>query len=212
VNLCYKTSAFTRAPQITCRRAPAPCIFFLCLQIPLLFSVGFFPARLLAQSKAPSEYELKAAFLFNFAKFIEWPPGAFLDPKSPMILCTFNDDAFGVVLDEIVRAKTINGRAIVVRQMKKAEALTACQVVFVGAAENKRLSELLEGLKGSTTLFVSDIPGSAERGGGIEFYLEDNKMRFSINVDAVQRAHLAISSKLLTLAKIVHDQVQGVRS
>jgi hypothetical protein len=81
--------------------------------------------------------------------------------------------------------------------------------VFVGAAENKRLSELLEGLKGSTTLFVSDIPGSAEKGGGIEFYLEDNKMRFSINVDAVQRAHLAISSKLLTLARIVHDQVQG---
>jgi hypothetical protein len=167
--------------------------------------VGFFPARLLAQSKAPTEYELKAAFLFNFAKFIEWPPGVFLDSKSPMILCTFDDDAFGLVLDEIVRAKTINGRAIVVRQMKKAEALRACQVVFVGAAEN----ELLEGLKGSTTLFVSDIPGSAEKGGGIEFYLEDNKMRFSINVDAVQRAHLAISSKLLTLARIVHDQVQG---
>jgi YfiR/HmsC-like len=167
---------------------------------------------LLAQSKAPSEYELKAAFLFNFAKFIEWPPGAFLDPKSPMILCTFNDDAFGVVLDEVVRAKAINGREIVVRQMKKAEALTACQVVFVGTAENKRLPELLEALKDSTTLFVSDIPGSAARGGGIEFYLEDNKMRFSINVDAVQRAHLAISSKLLTLARIVHDQVHGERS
>jgi YfiR/HmsC-like len=212
VNLCYKTSAFVRTARTTRGRASAPCLFFLCLQIPFLFSLAVFPARLLAQSKAPSEYELKAAFLFNFAKFIEWPPGAFLDPKSPMILCTFHDDAFGVVLDEIVRAKAINGREIVVRQMKKAEALTACQVVFVGTAENKRLPELLEGLRGSTTLFVSDIPGSAERGGGIEFYLEDNKMRFSINVDAVQRAHLSISSKLLTLARIVHDQVHGERS
>jgi YfiR/HmsC-like len=212
VNLCYKTSAFTRTPRTVRRRASAPCISFLHLQIPLLLSVVLFPARLLAQSKAPSEYELKAAFLFNFAKFVDWPPAAFPDPKSPMILCTFDDDAFGVVLDEVVRAKAINGRELVVRRMKKVEALTACQVVFVGTAETKRLPELLEALKGSPTLLVSDIPGSAERGGGIGFYLEDSKMRFSINVDAIQRAHLTVSSKLLTLAKIVHDQIRGERS
>ena len=148
--------------------------------------------------------------MFNFAKFIEWPPEAFPEAGSPVILCAFDDDAFGVALDDVVRSKTINGRELVVRRVKRAEALTACQVVFVGTAENKRLLELLQALKGSTTLFVSDIPGSAERGGGIEFYLQDSKMRFSINVDAVQRAHLAISSKLLTLAKIVRDH--GERS
>ena len=187
------------------RRISKPGLLLLFLQM-ILFSSAFnFPRVLPAQLRPSSEYELKAAFLFNFAKFIEWPPEAFPDPKSPMILCTFDDDAFGVVLDEVVRAKAIDGRELVVRRMKKVEALTACHVVFVGTTENKRLPELLEALKGSTTLFVSDIPGSAERGGGVELYLEDNKMRFSINVDAVQRAHLAISSKLLALAKIVHD-------
>jgi hypothetical protein len=181
----------------------------LFLQVVLFSAAYVFPTTLPAQSKSPSEYELKAAFLFNFAKFIEWPPEAFPDPKGPMILCVFDDDAFGVVLEGVVRVKTINGRELVVRRMKKGEAFAACQVAFIGTAENKKLPELLDALKGSTTLIVSDIPGSAERGGGIEFYLEDSKVRFSINVDAVQRAHLAISSRLLTLAKIVHDQAHA---
>jgi hypothetical protein len=189
---------------------PAFRLFFF--QV-ILFSFAYaLPTVLSAQAKPPSEYELKAAFLFNFAKFIEWPPAAYPDPRSPIVLCTFDDDAFRAILAEVVRAKVINGRELVVRRMTKAEALSSCQVVFVGAAEGKRLPELLDALKGATTLLVSDIPGSAERGGGIEFFVEDSKMRFSINLDAVQRAHLAISSKLLSLAKIVHDQIHGERS
>jgi hypothetical protein len=84
--------------------------------------------------------------------------------------------------------------------------LKPCQLVFVNSAEDKLLSEILNSLKGTSALVVGESEGFAERGGEIQFFLEDNKLRFAINVDAIHRARLTVSSKLLALAKIVHDQ------
>jgi hypothetical protein len=159
-----------------------------------------------AQSNLPNEYQVKAAFLYNFAKFVEWPSDAFPDEKTPITLCIFAEDPFGGVLDEIVRGRAINNRPLAIRRTNALAGLKGCHLVFVGVREDKRLPEMLEGLKGSSALVVGESEGFAERGGAIQFYLDNNRVRFIANVDAVQRARLSVSSKLLALARIVHDQ------
>jgi hypothetical protein len=118
----------------------------------------------------------------------------------------FKHDPFGTALDEVIRGKTINNRAILARRINELPDLKPCQLVFVNSAEDKLLSEILNSLKGTSALVVGEGDGFAERGGGIQFFLEDNKLRFAINVDAVQRARLNVSSKLLALARIVHSR------
>lgn len=106
----------------------------------------------------------------------------------------------------IIPGENINNRELVARRINELPDLKACQLVFVSEREEKRLPEILNGLKGTSVLLVGEGEDFAERGGGIQFYLENNRMRFAVNVDAVQRARLTVSSKLLALARIVHDQ------
>jgi hypothetical protein len=160
--------------------------------------------RAFAQSM--NEYQVKAAYLYNFAKFIQWPPEAFANDQSPLFLCIVGADPFGQPLDGIAQGKMINGRALIVRRTTNLDDLKACQIVFSGSGDKKRLSDLLRRLKGSSALAVGESRDFTGMGGSIQFYLEDDRIRFSINVDALQRAHLTASSKLLALAKIVHDQ------
>jgi YfiR/HmsC-like len=158
-----------------------------------------------AQASPSVEYQVKAAFLLNFAKFVEWPSDTFQSEKAPIILCVFRHDPFGSTLDEIIRGKTINNREVSARRINELPDLKACQMVFVSNGEDKRLSEVLNSLRGASALVVGEGENFAEHGGGIQFFLEDNKLRFAVNVDAVQKARLSVSSKLLALARIVHD-------
>jgi hypothetical protein len=162
-------------------------------------------APLLSQDAPSVEYQLKAAFLFNFAKFVEWPQDAFQGEKAPITLCVFRHDPFGGALDEVIRGKAINNRDLLARRINELSELKTCQVVFVGDSAEKQLPEVLNSLKGASALLVGESEDFAERGGGIQFFLENNKLRFAINVDAIQRARLQASSKLLALARIVHD-------
>ena len=162
------------------------------------------PAR--GQANPSVEYQVKAAFLFNFAKFVEWPSDTFVSVNSPIILCVFGYDPLGSALDETIRGKAINNRAVVARRINELPDLKSCQLVFVSSVEYKHLSEVLKSLKGTSALVVGESDGFADCGGGIQIFLEDKKLRFAVNVDAIQRARLAVSSKLLALAKIVHDQ------
>jgi hypothetical protein len=159
-----------------------------------------------AQASPSVEYQVKAAFLLNFAKFIEWPPNVFQGEKSPITVCIFRYDPFGSALDDIIRGKNINNRELLARRINELPDLKACQLLFVSNTEDKHLSEILNSLKGASALVVGESEDFAERGGGVQFFLENNKLRFAVNVDAVQRAHLAVSSKVLALARIVHDQ------
>jgi hypothetical protein len=160
--------------------------------------------RVLAQSIG--EYQVKAAYLYNFAKFIQWPSEAFANDQSPLYLCIVDNDPFGQPLDGIAQGKMINGHALIIRRTTNLDDVKTCQIVFIGSSDKKRLSELLRRLKGSSALAVGESRDFTSMGGGIQFYLENDRIRFCINVDALQRAHLAASSKLLALAKIVHDQ------
>jgi hypothetical protein len=157
------------------------------------------------QGDSSVEYPVKAAFLYNFARFIEWPAEAFPNEKSPIALCVFRHDPFGSALDEVLRGKSINNRELQARRVNELPALKTCQVIFISGQEDKHLPEVLITVKGASALIVGESGEFAERGGTIQFYLEDNKLRFAVNLDAAQRARLQVSSRLLALAKIVRD-------
>jgi hypothetical protein len=159
------------------------------------------------QVSQPTEYQLKAAFLFNFAKFIDWPEKSFAGPQSAFTICVIGQDPFGGALDEYM-AKAIGGRPVQLAHYPSASAppqARRCQIAFVSASEKAHFHDVIEGLRGSAALLVGDADGFAASGGTIEFMLEDDHIRFSINPEAAQRADLKLSSKLLALAKIVHD-------
>jgi len=153
-----------------------------------------------------SEYLIKAGFIYNFAKFVEWPSAAFSQADSPIMIGVLGTDPFGNVLDRLVEDKKIGPRGFVVKRYKwgkDLKDLKECKILFVSASEKGHIDEIVQAVKGLPILTVGETPGFAERGGMIRFTLEDNRVRFEINVDAAHQADLNISSRLLTLAKII---------
>jgi hypothetical protein len=141
---------------------------------------------------------LKAAFLFNFAKFADWSS---VPPSGPIVLCVANDDKVGTALIDSVRGQTLEGRAIEVRRLKSDEPLPSCHVLFVPAADARETLTKIG--REPSVLTVSDAAGFAQSGGMIELFEEAGRMRFAINVRAAQRLGVRLSSRLLDLAKIV---------
>jgi hypothetical protein len=158
-------------------------------------------AGLFAQSAG--EYESKAAFLYKFASFVQWPE----DPAGPLCIGVLGRDPFGAALDEAVSGKSINGRAFTVQRSRKSQDLSACQIVFIAASERKQL-RLILGRLPPAVLTVGDMPEFCESGGIVGFDLLDRRVHLRINLEAAQRAHLQFSSKLLSLAKLVGDAGQ----
>ena len=153
--------------------------------------------------QALSEYQVKAAYLFNFLKFVEYPSESFADPLAPIVIGVVGDDPFGSALPQVVIGKTVQGRDLVIRMYRAGEDLRRANILFISASERKRLPMILSSLRGSSVLTVSDIAEFTEAGGMIQFLNEDDRVRFAINVDATSRAKLKMSSKLLSLAKTV---------
>jgi len=159
-------------------------------------------AGLPALPQAVDEYHVKALFLYNFAKFVDWTPAT---PTDTICVGILGDDPFGDVLDQTVAGKTVNGRSFVVRRLKRYEDAKVCQIVFVSGSEKKRLHAILNGLGSFGVLTVGEMEGFAAHGGVINFEIAGGKVRFEVNVDAAERAGLKLSSKLLSLATIVRD-------
>ncbi len=155
-----------------------------------------------AQETLP-EYQVKAAYLFNFLKFVEFPSESFDDPLAPFVIGVVGDDPFGNALPQVVIGKTVQGRDLVIHLYRTGEDLRGAHILFISASERKRLPMILSGLRGSSVLTVSDTEGFLEAGGMIQFLNENNRVRFAINADATSRANLKVSSKLMSLAKIV---------
>jgi len=153
-----------------------------------------------------SEYLIKAGFIYNFAKFVEWPSTSFPQSDAPIVIGILGTDPFGSVLDRIVADKKIGSRGFVVRRYKWSKDLKdlrECQILFVSSSEKAHTDEVLEFVKWLPILTIGETPGFAERGGVIRFTVEDNRVRFEVSVDAAHNANLNISSRLLTLAKII---------
>ncbi|HWR89288.1 MAG TPA: YfiR family protein [Dissulfurispiraceae bacterium] len=152
------------------------------------------------------EYRIKAAFLYNFAKFVEWPAGAFKDSRSPLVICILGRDPFGAALDEI-RDKTVGGRAIVLKHIKDAGEAENCHILFISESERESVAQhVARGVRNRAILSVGDTRGYAQKGVVINMIIVNSKVGFEINIDAAQRAGLMIHSQLLKLAKIIKEK------
>ena len=155
-----------------------------------------------AETPVADEYPVKAAFLFNFAKFVEWPNDTFKGPEDPIAICVLGQNPFGGALEDIVRNKTVSNRPFVVRDVPNAQQASKCQIVFIAASERKHSRSILEELKGRSILTVGEAEDFTANGGIIDFKLKDARVRIEIDAGAADRAKLRISSKLLSLAEI----------
>jgi hypothetical protein len=180
--------------------------------VPLLLVLLFNAPWVCAQDNSPSEYQLKAAFLFSFAKFVDWPPDSFASPQAPFSICILGADPFGQVIDDVLRDKTIGDHPVVVKRTNEPAEVRHCQIVFISSSESRRLPEILSSLQGASVLIVGDTDHFADSGGTIGLMLEQNHIRFAINTVAAESAGLKISSKLLALAKIVRGPAERVRN
>lgn len=157
-------------------------------------------ARAETQQGDATEYQVKAAYLYNFGKFVEWPSSATGRADRPFAICVLGDDPFGNALDSAVAGATIRGNNVVAKRISNADQIDGCRIVFISTSEIDRLPEVLAGLDKSSVLTVSDIPQFSQRGGMIQFVFDRNRVRFEINVTNAEDAGLSLSSELLKVA------------
>jgi hypothetical protein len=151
--------------------------------------------------QAVSEYKVKAAFLFNFAKFVEWPEQD--DDGDSVTIGVVGLDPFGESLDQVVRDKTVGTKHIAIRRFAGIDELEPCNILFISQSESSRLDAILKALDGTATLTVGEDEGFVLKGGIIRFFTQESKIRFEINLDAAEYEGLQLSSKLLQVARTV---------
>jgi hypothetical protein len=154
-----------------------------------------------AQETAPSEYQVKAAFLYKFTRFVEWPIEAFPSPSAPFVLGVIGDNPFGPELDRAVKGKDVNGHPFVVKEIKNVTDAKMCQMLFISSSERRRLPQILSALGTLPVLTVSETDRFLASGGIINLFMDENKVHFEISDATAKRAGLRISSKLLYLAR-----------
>jgi hypothetical protein len=154
-------------------------------------------------AQAVSQPSLKAAFLYNFAKFAEWPVDA--AAGGPLTLCVLADDASEDALVKLVNGASVNGRAVTVSRSAPKTKVRTCHLLYIAEPDADTIAGILEEVKGAPVLTVGDGDAFARRGGIVGLVIEDGRMRFAINPDAAQRSGVRLSSKLLSLAKLVRD-------
>lgn len=169
----------------------------LCVQFGLLLLLCG-PQAALAQPAHPSEYDVKAAYLFNFGRFTEWP--APIGSQETFSICIMGGNPFRDVLDGIVAGEHLNGQKVVVRHVSTVHEASECRILFVSASESYRYKLVLGSLSGAPVLTVSDLPDFTSNGGMIQFMAQGDRVRFQVNLSAAQKAHLTLSSQLLKVA------------
>ena len=165
-----------------------------------------------AQDTDSPEYLIKAGFIYNFASLVQWPSTSFSQADSPIVIAVLGEDHFGATLDHVLQAKKIDGHPFVIKRFKSLPELTKsvanpkeCQILYVSSSATPHLSEAIQVFRGLPILTIGEIPGFARSGGIINFVLENNRIRFEVNVQAAKDADLNISSRLLALARIVQS-------
>lgn len=162
-----------------------------------LVAIGLIPAQV------RDEYQVKAAFLLNFARFVEWPQDTFQSPSDPIETCLLGQDPFGHWLKDTVEGRSIDGRMLVLRRISRPADAGSCQIVFVSASESKRTWSALAETQKLGLLTIGDTPEAGQNGAVITFTWDDDRVRFEINTQAAVRAKIRLSSRLLSLAKSI---------
>lgn len=156
-------------------------------------------------AKGMSESQVKGAFLYNFAKFVEWPAQAFQDGNSPIVIGITGGKPYWEAVEQITKGKMVNGRRLVCKRAEDASGIKGCHIVLIAASEKRQTNEVLEKVKSSPVLTVGEAEGFMRSGGVIGFVVEDQKVGFEINAGAAKRKQLKMSSQLLKLAKTVRE-------
>jgi hypothetical protein len=177
-------------------------IFSACLTVASCLVWGVF-GEAHAGVQAAGEYQVKAVFVQNFARFVDWPTDTFTDARSPFAICVLGRDPFNDELELAIKGRTVNSRPFVVKRPVRIQEARSCQIVFVSASERKHFDAILGGLNFAGVLTVGDTDGFIQSGGIINFVLEDGRVRCEVNAEAAARANLKISSKLLGVSRIV---------
>ena len=168
-----------------------------------LLCAVMWPAGMRAQAPI-DEYRVKAAFIFHFVQLVEWPSEAMKSETAPLSVCVLGDDPFHGVLEESMDGKSVGARPVRVSHPRESRDVHGCHVLFIGESESKRISALLSEAKDAPVLTIGDSEDFVLQSGGmIGFCLENNRVRFDVNVVAASRARIKISSRLLLLAKVV---------
>ncbi len=170
--------------------------------------VGVACDRVIAQQPAVGiaidrEHQLKAAFLYNFSRYVRWPETAFADANSPFVIGIMNADALTADLNHIARTKKADGRTIVIRRLTAADQVATCHVVFIsGLQEPKQMSSLNQAVGDRAVLLVGDSPGFCAADGAISFFVENNNLRFEINLETAKRRQLSLNANLIKLGQV----------
>jgi hypothetical protein len=165
-------------------------------------------ASLHAQPSKPRDNEVKAAYLFNFGRFVTWTTPAPAAESDLFAVCVLGRDPFGAVLDTTLAGETINGLRVAAKRIVKPADAHGCRILFVGASEDRQLPAILQAIASAGVLTVSDMPDFLARGGMIQFVSQDNRIRFEVNLTAVEQANLVLSSELLKVASNVRRNIR----
>jgi hypothetical protein len=174
-------------------------------RLTIALAVSLAPALSVAAEPAAlgraDEYRVKAAILYSLAKFVNWPPEVFPEPATPLVICVLGTDPFGPVLDDVVRGHVVARRAVLVRRV--VDVTPGCHLLFLGESDPKRLAQVVDRLRNSSVLTVSEAEAFTEHGGMIGLGIADERVRFDVNADAIESARLRVSSQVLALATSV---------
>ncbi len=167
----------------------------------LLHSLIAAPAQAEPETK-PTQYEVEAAYLFDFGKFVAWPSAAQSD--APFLICVLGQDPFGPVLDRTVAGESLRGRPVQDKRITRPQDATGCSILYISSSESGRLSKILSTIQEAPVLTVSDIPDFVQQGGMVQFVLRDGRVRFEVNLAPTQSNGLSMSSELLKVSVEVH--------
>lgn len=168
-----------------------------------------FSAILAGQPPKPSEYQVKAAYIYNFGKFVRWQASAVANQGDSFTICVLGDDPFGSVLQSTLAGESIGGIPVTIMRVPRPQDATGCRILFLNAAEDIHLRNILAALGKASVLTVSDMPDFSKRGGMIQFVMEGDRVRFEINRASAENARLILDSELLKVATSVRGNGRG---
>ena len=178
----------------------------------LTLSLVVSPLHLIAQSSTTPEYRAKSRFLAHFPGFIEWPASVFPSPDAPFLICVYGDFSFGSSLAENTRALDVSGHRLSLVWVRKASELTLCQILFISGGDSRRSAKALDAVRGHSILTVGETPDFLAAGGAVTFSFAQEVLQFDINLEAVESAHLKMSSQMLAMARRVLTKTAGAKS
>jgi len=171
-----------------------------------IFALALLVGLAASAAPSPTEYQVKAAFIYNFTQFVEWPSSAYATTNAPLVIGIVGDDPFDKTLDDLIRGEVVRGHPLVLKRLSAAEDLRSCHLLFISRSEQERWPAIFDQLKGRPVLLVGDSDGFAQQGGVVNFFIENKAVKMEINKLAADQAGLHISSKLFNLARVLKSK------